>query len=187
MKVRIFTKNELFKQTLEKALNFSQIGHTEDQKADLAILFDVHDPHDAVKGDLNCPFIDANNSGTPLRLGALIDKIKQQLKIIKIQGKQKEINIGDIVLNFRDSTLNKPNQDAIMLTEKEVMILAFLHQSYPTPVGRDKLLNQVWGYADTVETHTLETHIYRLRQKIENDPSAPQIVMTNDDGYILNL
>jgi len=183
MKVRIVTKNELFRQTLQKALDFARIEHTDLEEANLAILFDTDD---TVKDALSCPFIELDNNGTPLRLGALIDKIKQQLRIIKIQGKQKEINIGDIVLNFRDSTLNKPNQDPIVLTEKEVMILAFLHQSYPTPVGRDKLLNQVWGYADTVETHTLETHIYRLRQKIEDDPSSPQIVMTNDDGYILN-
>jgi len=183
MLLRIFTKNEQFARNLKNALDFAKIEHSDDNSPSLAIIFDADKD---VKADLNCPFIEIDNSVTPLRLGALIDQIKQQLKIIKIQGKQKEINIGDIVLNFRDSTLNKPNKAPIILTEKEIMILAFLHQSHPTPVGRDTLLNQVWGYADTVETHTLETHIYRLRQKIEDDPSNPQIVMTNDDGYILN-
>ncbi len=63
----------------------------------------------------------------------------------------------------------------IRLTEKETNILKFLYRSGKTTVAREVLLHEVWGYNAGVTTHTLETHIYRLRQKIEPDPSNAQI------------
>lgn len=72
----------------------------------------------------------------------------------------------------------------IRLTEKETNILKFLHRAGET-VGRDVLLHEVWGYNPAVTTHTLETHIYRLRQKIEKDPGDAQILVTEPGGYRL--
>lgn len=72
------------------------------------------------------------------------------------------------------------------LTEKERDILLALLEAEGRLVLRRDLLDSVWGYASGVETHTLETHIYRLRQKIEIDPARPQILLTAEEGYALN-
>lgn len=72
----------------------------------------------------------------------------------------------------------------VRLTEKETNILKFLHASAGT-VPRDILLHEVWGYSPAVATHTLETHIYRLRKKIEQDPAKAQILLTEGGGYRL--
>ena len=73
----------------------------------------------------------------------------------------------------------------IRLTDKEVHILSFLAVQEGASVLRETLLEEVWGYARSVETHTLETHLYRLRQKIEDDPSRPALLMTDEKGYRL--
>ena len=75
----------------------------------------------------------------------------------------------------------------IRLTEKETNILKFLHRSTEDVVPRDILLHEVWGYNAGVTTHTLETHIYRLRQKIEPDPGKARILVTENGGYRLSL
>jgi DNA-binding response OmpR family regulator len=73
----------------------------------------------------------------------------------------------------------------LKLTEKETAILRFLYRAGQQVVSRDILLQEVWGYNSAVTTHTLETHIYRLRQKIEPNPSAAQILVTESGGYKL--
>lgn len=73
----------------------------------------------------------------------------------------------------------------IRLTEKETAILRFLYRAGQRVVGRDVLLQEVWGYNSNVTTHTLETHIYRLRQKIEVDPGRARILVTESGGYRL--
>ncbi|MBC6408160.1 MAG: response regulator transcription factor [Rhodobacteraceae bacterium] len=74
--------------------------------------------------------------------------------------------------------------EKIRLTEKETSILKFLHRAGGA-VARDVLLRKVWGYSARVTTHTLETHIYRLRQKIEPDPSNARLLITKPGGYWL--
>ena len=71
------------------------------------------------------------------------------------------------------------------LTDKETSILKYLFRAGERPVSRDDLLNDVWGYNAGVTTHTLETHIYRLRQKIEENPAEAQILLTEPGGYRL--
>jgi DNA-binding response OmpR family regulator len=73
----------------------------------------------------------------------------------------------------------------IRLTEKETNILKYLQRAGST-VSREVLLHEVWGYNPAVSSHTLETHIYRLRQKIEKDPSRAQLLVTESGGYRLN-
>jgi hypothetical protein len=72
-----------------------------------------------------------------------------------------------------------------ILTEKEVATLQFLRAQPNLTATRAALQQHVWGYATDADTHTVETHIYRLRQKIEVNPTTPQYVVTNDDGYCL--
>ena len=73
----------------------------------------------------------------------------------------------------------------VRLTEKETAILRFLYRAGQLPVSRETLLQEVWGYNSGVTTHTLETHIYRLRQKIERDAANPEILVTEAGGYKL--
>ena len=80
--------------------------------------------------------------------------------------------------------LVEPQGKKIRLTEKETNILKFLYRSGDT-VPRETLLHEVWGYNPAVTTHTLETHIYRLRQKIESSPGQAQILITESGGYRL--
>ncbi len=75
----------------------------------------------------------------------------------------------------------------VRLTDKETSILRYLYRSGEKPVGRDELLREVWGYNANVTTHTLETHIYRLRQKIEPDAQSPRLLITETGGYRLQV
>jgi DNA-binding response OmpR family regulator len=73
----------------------------------------------------------------------------------------------------------------VRLTEKETAILKYLYRAGDQAIGRDTLLGEVWGYNAGVTTHTLETHVYRLRQKIERDPTRAEILVTEPGGYRL--
>jgi DNA-binding response OmpR family regulator len=90
--------------------------------------------------------------------------------------------------SFRPSAkllLEEAKNRKIRLTEKETAILKFLYRAGEKVIGRDQLLGEVWGYNAGVTTHTLETHVYRLRQKIERDPANAQILVTEPGGYRL--
>ena len=122
----------------------------------------------------------------PFRLGVLLARVRAQLRQHE-QSEDAVFNIGPYTfrpaakLMVHDATGKK-----VRLTEKEASILKFLYRAGNKAVGREVLLDQVWGYNAGVATHTLETHIYRLRQKIEADPSAAQILITEPGGYRLN-
>lgn len=119
----------------------------------------------------------------PVRLGQVLG----YLDILRRRGQKREeakIMIGDGYLDPVASVFYR-GEHAERLTEKEVEILQALHAQNGAVIGRKELLDAVWGYVQGVETHTLETHIYRLRQKIEADPSAPQILLTVENGYCL--
>src|SRR5687768_9853704 len=91
------------------------------------------------------------------------------------------------MLRPSSNLLHEPAKNStIRLTEKESAILKFLYRASGRPVGRQVLLNEVWGYNAAVTTHTLETHIYRLRQKIEPDPANTRLLLTEGGGYRLD-
>lgn len=76
--------------------------------------------------------------------------------------------------------------DTIKLTEKEVVILKYLYSRSPQTISKEELLQNVWGYSAEMTTHTIETHIYRLRQKVEQNGGS-QIIITENNGYRLNI
>ncbi|MBE6451729.1 MAG: response regulator transcription factor [Alphaproteobacteria bacterium] len=97
----------------------------------------------------------------------------------KLQFNQYELSpTGKEILNFR-------NNEVIKLTEKEVSILQYLYKIKDRIVSKAELLQEVWGYNPDVTTHTIETHIYRLRQKVENEDNTSQLIITEEGGYIL--
>lgn len=83
--------------------------------------------------------------------------------------------------------IDEETAEEVSLTEKEAAILNCLLAARGRVVPRRDLLQHVWGYVEGVETHTIETHIYRLRQKIESDPGSPVILITEEQGYRLGL
>lgn len=125
----------------------------------------------------------------PVRVGAVLDSIDRILKQIRNQKQQQMISFaGGWVLDTLYNTLQQKQKAVgkdVRLTEKEKDILVLLYQHTGESVSREALLQNVWAYAEGVETHTLETHIYRLRQKIEKDPATPQILLTTETGYQL--
>lgn len=117
-----------------------------------------------------------------MKASALIDLLQKAMQARK--GLPAKIEIGDYTLDTRENLWIQEGEAPLRLTEKETAILACL-QAAGAAVSREALLEQVWSYVREVETHTLETHIYRLRQKIEEDPSSPKILITQGDGYSL--
>ena len=121
----------------------------------------------------------------PFRLGVLLARLRAQLR----QHEQSEDAIFTIgPYTFRPSAkvlVHGESKKKIRLTEKETAILKYLYRSGHLVVGRDTLLGEVWGYNAGVTTHTLETHVYRLRQKIEEDPSSAELLVTEPGGYRL--
>jgi len=119
----------------------------------------------------------------PFRFGVLMARVHAHLRS---HGASEEAVYSIGPYTFRPSAkflLDKAGKK-IRLTEKETNILKFLHRAGAV-VSRETLLHEVWGYNPAVTTHTLETHIYRLRQKIEQDPGAAQILVTEAGGYRL--
>jgi DNA-binding response OmpR family regulator len=121
----------------------------------------------------------------PFRLGVLVARMRSQLR----QHEQSEDAIFTIgPYSFRPANkilVENESGKKVRLTEKETAILKYLYRAGPKVVGRDVLLAEVWGYNAGVTTHTLETHIYRLRQKIEANPSEAVILVTEPGGYRL--
>lgn len=104
-------------------------------------------------------------------------------------------NSSDGYLNFnqyelrpsKKEILNLRNGEVIKLTEKEVAIIKYLYKAKDKIVSKNELLQEVWGYNPEVTTHTIETHIYRLRQKVEHEDKSAQIILTSDGGYQLKI
>ena len=123
----------------------------------------------------------------PFKFGVLLARIRAQLR----QHEQSEDAIFTIgPYTFKPSAKLLLQEEAghkIRLTEKETAILKYLYRIGEKAVSRDQLLNEVWGYNAAVTTHTLETHVYRLRQKIEDDPSDAKILLTKPGGYFLDI
>jgi DNA-binding response OmpR family regulator len=93
--------------------------------------------------------------------------------------------IGPYTFRPSSKILVNPKGNKVRLTEKETGVLRYLCRAGQRPVSRETLLQEVWGYNSGLTTHTLETHIYRLRQKIEKDAASPAILVTQADGYTL--
>jgi DNA-binding response OmpR family regulator len=123
----------------------------------------------------------------PFRLAEFLARLRAQIRLFA-NSEDAIFEIGPYVFRpalklLQDQTTRR----RIRLTEKEAAILKYLYRAQGKPVPRQELLNEVWGYNAAVTTHTLETHIYRLRQKIEADPARATLLVTESGGYRLEL
>lgn len=121
----------------------------------------------------------------PFKFGVLLARIRAHLRQHLIS-EDASYPIGHYTFKPGEKLLINPEtEEKVRLTEKETAILKFLKRADGAIISRDQLLDEVWGYNSNVTTHTLETHIYRLRQKIETDPSKAKIIITEHGGYSL--
>jgi DNA-binding response OmpR family regulator len=120
----------------------------------------------------------------PFKFPVLLARIRAQLRQHQ-QSEDAVFTLGPYTFKPAMKLLIDADDRKIRLTEKETNILKFLYRATEGVVARDVLLHEVWGYNAGVTTHTLETHIYRLRQKIEPDPSNARILVTESGGYRL--
>ncbi|ASY64588.1 DNA-binding response regulator [Sinorhizobium sojae CCBAU 05684] len=118
----------------------------------------------------------------PFRFAVLLARIRAQLRQHE-QSEDATFSVGPYTFKPSQKLLTMENGQKIRLTEKEAAIIRYLYRADQKVVTRDVLLEEVWGYNSGVTTHTLETHVYRLRQKIERDPSNAEILVTENGGY----
>jgi len=120
----------------------------------------------------------------PFKFPVLLARIRAQLRQHE-QSEDAVFQLGPYTFKPAQKMLLDEKDKKVRLTEKETNILKFLYRASSSVVARDVLLHEVWGYNAGVTTHTLETHIYRLRQKIEPDPSNARLLVTEQGGYRL--
>ena len=118
----------------------------------------------------------------PIQIKNLIEKIN--IKLIKQKyNNQSYVKISNYILNLNSRIISK-NNNSLKLTEKEINIILFLND-HKNPQKVSILQNQVWGYLSELETHTVETHIYRLRKKINDHFNDSNFIISTDDGYLI--
>jgi DNA-binding response OmpR family regulator len=121
----------------------------------------------------------------PFRLSVLLARLRAHLRQSE-HSDDAVLTIGPYSFRPSAKLLTEPGgRKKVRLTEKETAILKYLYRAGDRVIGRDTLLGEVWGYNAGVTTHTLETHVYRLRQKIERDPTFAEILVTEPGGYRL--
>ena len=118
----------------------------------------------------------------PFRFAVLLARIRAQLRQHE-QSEDATFQVGPYTFKPSQKLLLDEKGSKIRLTEKETAIIRYLYRADQKVVTRDTLLEEVWGYNSGVTTHTLETHVYRLRQKIEADPANAEILVTESGGY----
>ncbi len=120
----------------------------------------------------------------PFRFAVLLARIRAHLR--QHEGSEDAVfRLGPYSFRPSSKLLVSDKGTKLRLTEKETAILRYLYRAGEKTVTRDILLQEVWGYNSNVTTHTLETHIYRLRQKIERDPAVARLLVTEAGGYKL--
>ncbi len=123
----------------------------------------------------------------PLSLDKLLNQIKAGINLLE------NTEVGYLSFNryivrpIKKDIYNERNKEVVKLTEKEVAVIKHLYKCRDRVVTKNELLQEVWGYSPDVSTHTIETHIYRLRQKVEHENPEAQLILTEDGGYRLKM
>ena len=122
----------------------------------------------------------------PFRVGVLLARLRAHIRQHE-RSDDAVFNVGPYTFQPKAKVMiDNADNKKVRLTDKEAAILKYLYRAGGRMVGRDVLLGEVWGYNAGVTTHTVETHVYRLRQKIEKDPSKAEILITEPGGYRLS-
>ncbi|MFP4314492.1 MAG: helix-turn-helix domain-containing protein [Alphaproteobacteria bacterium] len=119
----------------------------------------------------------------PLVFGALVDRLLS----LENDDYYETMEIGPFSLDLIGNFIHFQNGQSVKLTDKERDIVTTLAQCAPKSMARQELLEKIWGYKEGIDTHTLETHIYRLRQKLEDSAAEPFYLKTTEEGYKLDI
>ena len=160
MKINIISKNSVFSEDLRQQIEFAI--------KDVDVSTDLPD------------------SSTTL---LLVDEDEKSLPNISSQNKEMPVVLLSSEYSLypvKKEIFSSQTQNTTKLTEKEVDIIKYLYQNAPQIASKEELLEKVWEYSTDATTHTVETHIYRLRQKVEKDGSS-QLIITENNGYRLNV
>lgn len=205
--ILFISRDEVFKNDLQNQIEchtseFDFIGEAETAAPDILLIDENLEALQKYHAqNLKAPtiFLTANPEGLedadninhliikPFELGYFLDELRSCLNIYDNSEE------GYITFNqYRLRPLNKDivnlrNGEETKLTEKEVAVIKYLYKFQDRIVGKNELLQDVWGYSPDVTTHTIETHIYRLRQKVEHDNPDAQLILTVDGGYQLKI
>jgi len=208
--IEILSQNTVYAQALTQALSpFGREGSVGDEKTSLYVsIIESDTPEDEKKDILRrakemASFLILDDEASlepddrsyfdmvlymPLRLGLLCKHAQSFYQKKLLLAEENPIQLSHVLFKPKENILFiEDTDDTVYLTEKENHILYYLYQNMGEAVSRDELLNKIWGYSSAVETHTLETHIYRLRQKLEINPAEPKIIVTSEKGYFLTL
>ena len=147
----------------------------------------ICDSGDVLVGNKYSEDLSLDYLNKPIKLSVLVSRLRTNLWNYN-RSEEGILIIGPYSFDPNSKVLiNLSSEKRIRLTEKESSIIKYLFLSNSRVVKRETLLSEVWGYNSGVTTHTLETHIYRLRQKIEKDPSSAEILITDVGGYRLEV
>lgn len=197
--ILILSDNEVLKSDLSDQIkhHIPDFEITEDKE--LADIIVVDEKLELLKTlDKNAPIIFLNNNDNddikahaviqkPFLLSKFIDTIIASINIFE-NSDEGNLEFNEYVLYpSRKEILNKRDKSVVKLTEKEVSVIKYLYKNAGKIVSKNDLIQEVWEYSADVATHTVETHIYRLRQKVEQENSSNQIIITSDGGYQLKL
>ncbi len=123
----------------------------------------------------------------PFALETVLNQIRAGINILENSSAGYLTFNKYIVRPVKRDIYNQRNREVVKLTEKEVAIIKYLYKCRDRIVTKNELLQEVWGYSPEVSTHTIETHIYRLRQKVEHEDSEAQLILTEEGGYRLKI
>ena len=203
MVINIFSDNILFLEDLSQQIRINvpdSIVETEklSEKADVLML-DEHYSNmpQILKQSKDIPIVLFSAKGEisdiadlvikkPFSLNSFIDALKNNKLLPNVRHKECLLFKEYCVYPVKKEIFSSITQKNTKLTEKEINIIKYLYQMAPQIVSKEQLLENVWGYSAEATTHTVETHIYRLRQKVEMG-GASQLIITENNGYRLNI
>ena len=173
-KIYLHIKNSCLRQALCEILPQAGMQIVEEERGSEAVLY--MPPFE----ERDLPALNLDTLPKPMKLSDLLAHLKNLPY-------SQEMGFSHFVLKLREKTLtNLETGEDLRLTEKECQLLRLFSLNRGEDLSKERLLKEVWKYHPSAETHTLETHIYRLRQKIEMDSNAPKILLNGKEGYFIN-
>ena len=181
IKINIFGKNIIHKRSMIELFENSKFKREfKISEVDADLNLSIEDKGITLSLCINLKRIHLNN---PISVNDLLGSIRN---ILSYKDSKDILNIKNITIDVKTSSAHIADKK-VELTEKELQIIICLYNADNNVLTKEDLLSSVWGYSKKIDTHTLESHIYTLRQKIEEDSTNPQIIVTNKGSYKLIL
>ncbi|MBE6454067.1 MAG: hypothetical protein E7017_04190 [Alphaproteobacteria bacterium] len=201
--ILFLSDNDVFKNDILSQINYHIPEFTlsvSEEEADIIVIDEDSKVLDAyLKKEIKAPIIllsseDVNMDtkvhhiiNKPFVLSKFLDDIKASINIFE-KSADGSLEFNCYILHpYSKEIVNLRTDEVTKLTEKEVAVIKYLYKNKDKVVTKTDLMQEVWGYAADVATHTVETHIYRLRQKVEHEDRAAQLIITSDGGYQLKI